>query len=146
MGFSAIRAMPLVLLLCATSACSGTNLGNVNEEVDSREEMPGPGIFDKDGEPAFVWSNDKPASDSSVNTASASTSTSSSSSTGTSTANSSTVVASSAGASSSANMSDEKAEFEQFKIWNKLRTSGRDSAEYREFQEWLEYQKFKAAQ
>jgi len=39
-----------------------------------------------------------------------------------------------------------QAEFEQFKKWDRLRTEGRDSAEYREFLLWLEYQQFKAAQ
>jgi len=41
---------------------------------------------------------------------------------------------------------DEKAEFEQFKIWDNLRTNEADSAEYKEFLEWLKYQKFKAGQ
>ena len=41
---------------------------------------------------------------------------------------------------------DEKAEFEQFKIWNKLRTEGAETAEYQEFLQWLEYQEFKASQ
>jgi hypothetical protein len=41
---------------------------------------------------------------------------------------------------------DEKAEFEQFKIWNELRTRGAETAEYQEFLQWLEYQEFKARQ
>jgi len=39
---------------------------------------------------------------------------------------------------------DEKTEFEQFKIWNELRTKGEESEEYREFLQWLNYQEFKA--
>ena len=42
--------------------------------------------------------------------------------------------------------SDEKAEFEQFKKWDHLRTNEADSAEYQEFLEWIKYQKFKAGQ
>jgi hypothetical protein len=38
---------------------------------------------------------------------------------------------------------DEKTEFENFKIWNKLRTKGIESEEYQEFLQWLNYQKFK---
>jgi hypothetical protein len=41
---------------------------------------------------------------------------------------------------------DDKTEFEQFKIWNKLRTEGRDSEEYQEFLQWLIYQDFKTSQ
>ena len=41
---------------------------------------------------------------------------------------------------------DEKAEFEQFKIWNKLRTEKTDSEEYQEFLQWLIYQNFKTSQ
>jgi hypothetical protein len=41
---------------------------------------------------------------------------------------------------------DEKAEFEQFKKWDHLRTNAAESAEYQEFLEWIKYQKFKAGQ
>ena len=41
---------------------------------------------------------------------------------------------------------DEKAEFEQYKRWNKLRTEDRESAEYQEFLQWLNYQDFQARQ
>ena len=44
----------------------------------------------------------------------------------------------------SSTASDEKTEFEQFKIWNDLRTKGVESEEYREFLQWLNYQNFKA--
>ena len=42
--------------------------------------------------------------------------------------------------------SDEKTEFEQFKIWQKLRTEGEKSNEYQEFLQWLNFQKFKSSQ
>jgi hypothetical protein len=41
---------------------------------------------------------------------------------------------------------DEKAEFEQFKKWDHLRTNAAESAEYKEFLEWIKYQRFKAGQ
>jgi hypothetical protein len=41
---------------------------------------------------------------------------------------------------------DDKAEFEQFIIWNRLRTEGVESEEYQEFIQWLNYQDFKAKQ
>jgi len=46
----------------------------------------------------------------------------------------------------SATALDEKAEFEQFKKWDDLRTNAPESAEYKEFLEWIKYQKFKAGQ
>ena len=102
------------LLLLAGAGCSNTNLGDIDESVDSREEMPGPGIFaDESGETKLKWSSDgnQPSAAAPVPTDSATAA--------------------------------EKAEFEQFKIWNELRTKGVDSKEYGEFQQWLEYQKFK---
>ena len=114
---------PALLLLMANVGCSGANLGDFDDSNDSREEMPGPGIFtDESGDSALTWSSDskEPAS----------------------TANSAAVTAS---ATSSA-ASPEQAEFEQFKAWNELRTDGAESAEYQEFLQWLEYQKFKSNQ
>ena len=103
-------------LLLAAAGCSNTNLGDIDDSVDAREVMPGPGIFDgKDGEPALKWSSDGENS-----------------------------TAPAAQAESSA--AREKAEFEEFKLWNRLRNEGAESAEYREFLQWLEYRKFKAAQ
>jgi len=133
MGRLLSRLVSVALLLFATGACSGTNLGNINEDVDSREQMPGPGIFDKNGEPAFSWSTDKKAPEASASSSTVASST---------TATSSTTASS----SSSATLSQEQAEFEQFKIWNDLRSNGAESAEYQEFQQWLEYQKFKSSQ
>jgi hypothetical protein len=116
------RLAPAVLLLLLGSACSGTDLGQIDESVDSREEMPGPGVFaDDNGNSALSWS-----SDSNEPAAAAEQPTSTSTTTTTAAA--------------------DKAEFEQFKAWDELRTKGVDSAEYQEFQRWLEYRKFKAAE
>ena len=105
--------LPTVLLLLVGVGCSNTNLGDFDESVDSREEMPGPGIFaNEEGETALKWSSDSKQS--------------------------ATVTA-----KTDSTTADQKAEFEQFKAWNELRTKGVDSAEYREFLQWLEYQKFK---
>ena len=111
-----IVRMAAILLLFAGSGCSGTNLGDIDESVDSREKMPGPGIFaDDQGESRLQWSSDD--KDSTAQTA----------------------------APESADLSDQ-AEFEQFKAWNQMRTEGTDSADYQEFLQWLEYRKFKASQ
>ena len=130
MGRLAIRLAPAVLLLCTVADCCGVNLGNIEAQPDSREEMPGPGIFaDDQGKSRLSWSSGEKAPESSSSPASTSS-----------------AATASAATSSSATLSQEKAEFEQFKIWNKLRTTGADSAEYREFQQWLKYQKFKSGQ
>jgi hypothetical protein len=110
------RSACVVLLLQATTACSGVNLGQIDETVDSREEMPGPGIFaDDKGQSVLKWSSDSedPASTSKQSDSSA---------------------------------TQQQAEFAQFKTWNNLRTNASDSPEYQEFLQWLEYQKFKANQ
>ena len=114
------RLVPVVLLLFLTAACSGTNLGQIDESVDSREEMPGPGIFsDSEGESSIKWSNDSSEPSSTATTAST---------------------------ASGMSVTQEQAEFEQFKAWNDLRSNDTESAEYQEFQQWLEYQKFKSSQ
>ena len=118
------RLAPVVLLLFLNSACSGTNLGQIDESVDSREEMAGPGVFSNDeGEPILKWSTDssEPASTATASAASAST-------------------------AADTSVTQEQAEFEQFKAWNDLRSNGSESAEYQEFQQWLEFQKFKSSQ
>jgi hypothetical protein len=119
--------LPVVLLLAA-SGCSNTNLGDIDESVDSREEMPGPGIFAQDdGQSALTWSSDSnepaPAAEQPVSTSATTTT-----------------------AAVVMTTETDKAEFEQFKAWDELRTKGADSAEYQEFQQWLEYRKFKAAE
>ena len=114
----------LAALLLFTAAGCSRNLGQIDETPDDREEMAGPGVFtEDDGQTKLKWSTDK---DKSTTTAAA---------TGTTAAT----------ATGDAPL-DEKAEFEQFKAWNALRTNGADSAEYQEFLQWLEYQKFKNSQ
>jgi hypothetical protein len=121
------RLAPAVLLLLLGSSCSGTDLGQIDESVDSREDMPGPGIFaGDDGKSALSWSSD------SNDPAAAAEQPASTSATTT------TAVA--------MTTETDKAEFEQFKAWNELRTEGADSAEYQEFQQWLEYRKFIATE
>ena len=116
------RLLPVVVLLFLNVACSGTNLGQIDESVDSREEMPGPGIFaDDEGESSLKWSND-------------------------SSEPSSTATAATVATATDTSVTQEQAEFEQFKAWNDLRSNGSESAEYQEFQQWLEYQKFKSNQ
>ena len=122
------RLVPVVLLLFLNAACSGTNLGQIDESVDSREEMPGPGIFaDDEGETALQWSNDSREPSSTETATATATGTAASTATGT-------------------GVTQEQAEFEQFKAWSDLRSNGTESAEYQEFQQWLEYQKFKSSQ
>jgi len=110
---------PAASLLLVITGCSGANLGDIDESVDSREQMPGPGVFaDEGGESALKWS----------------------------TASKEPEVAASAATSAAATVSPEQAEFEQFKAWNELRSNGAESAEYQEFLQWLEYRKFKSNQ
>ena len=108
--------MAAILLLFAGSGCSGTNLGDIDESVDSREQMPGPGIFaDEQGESRLQWSN--AGNDSTAQTA-----------------------------ETMSDALSEQAEFEAFKAWNQMRSEGAESVEYQEFLQWLEYRKFKASQ
>ena len=109
-------AVLTTLLLLSTAGCSSVNLGQIDETPDDREEMAGPGIFADDEGETAL----KWSSDDKQ---------------ATSNPEPSSVIA-----------LDEKAEFEQFKIWNELRTRGAESAEYQEFLQWLEYQEFKARQ
>jgi hypothetical protein len=128
-GHTLSRLAPAALLLLAISACSGTNLGDIDEEVNSREQMPGPGVLaDEEGESALKWSSASKESE-----AAASTTTSA-------------AVTTSAATSDAVVQTPEQEEFEQFKAWNELKSGGADSAEYQEFLQWLEYQKFKSSQ
>lgn len=118
-----LSRLAAVGLLLAAAGCSNANLGAIDDSPDSREVMPGPGIFDdSDGESPFTWNSD--AKDSTAPTAKSES-------------------AAAAGAASTS--TQEKAEFEEFKLWNRLRTEGVESAEYQEFLQWLEYRKFKSA-
>jgi hypothetical protein len=101
-------------LLLALAACSNVDLGDIDESVNAREEMPGPGIFsDDDGESSLKWSSEEGGPEQAAATSSP---------------------------------TPEQTEFEQFKAWQRLRDEGADSAEYQEFQQWLEYREFKKAQ
>ncbi len=109
-------ALLTALLLLTTAGCSSVNLGQIDETPNDREEMAGPGIFADDTGETTL----KWSSDDKQ--------------------------AASSPEPSNVTAMDEKAEFEQFKIWNELRTKGAESAEYQEFLQWLEYQEFKARQ
>jgi len=123
------RLAPSALLLLVITGCSGANLGDIDEEVNSREQMPGPGILaDEDGETSLKWNTASNEPETAAPT------------------ESSAAVTASAATSDAETMSPEQAEFEQYKAWNKLKSGGADSAEYQEFLQWLEYQKFKAKQ
>lgn len=111
-----VPAVLTTLLLLNTAGCSSVNLGQIDETPDDREEMPGPGIFADDEGETTL----KWSSDDKQ--------------------------AASNPEPSNVTALDEKAEFEQFKIWNELRTKGAETAEYQEFLQWLEYQKFKTSQ
>jgi hypothetical protein len=92
------------------------NLGQIDETEDPREDMPGPGIFSDDKGETKL----KWSTDN----------------------NQPSVEA----AEVSSTTTDEKAEFEQYKRWIKLRTEDRESEEYQEFLQWLNYQEFQARQ
>jgi len=121
-----IKALPLkravlaglVILTSAgvTAGCTSMNLGNIDKTDDPRETMPGPGVL----------ANEQDGNALTWNTAKQE-------SAATPTATGSTPL-------------DEKAEFEQFRKWDDLRTNRVESAEYQEFLQWLKYQKFKAGQ
>ena len=119
-NFTAIlRLMPAALTgiyLLSAAGCSSMNLGEIDETQDPREEMPGPGIFSDEN----GNTNLKWSNEKNQQSAEP--------------------------AQSSSSAADDKAEFEQFKIWNKLRTEDKESAEYQDFLQWLMYQDFKGKQ
>jgi hypothetical protein len=104
------------VLLVTATGCSNANLGDLNETDDPRETMPGPGVL----------ANEQGESPLTLKTGADKKA-----------AKPVPVAAPAMG---------EKAEFEQFKKWDNLRTIAAESAEYQEFLEWLKYQKFKAGQ
>jgi hypothetical protein len=110
------RVVLVSILLVTAAGCSSTNLGNIDETEDPRENMSGPGVLaNEDGEtPLKLKTGNNKQAAKPVATGS--------------------------------DPLDEKAEFEQFKKWDNLRTNEADSAEYKEFLEWIKYQKFKAGQ
>ncbi len=111
-----VTAVLTALLLSGTAGCSSVNLGQIDETPDDREEMAGPGIFADDTGETTLKWSNEDKQ------------------------------APSSPEPSNVTPMDEKAEFEQFKIWNELRTKGAETPEYQEFLQWLEYQEFKARQ
>lgn len=109
-------AIIAAVILIAAAGCSSADLGQLDETRSERDDMSGPGIFAGESGDTVL----KWRSD------------------GKSSA--------SAAEPSASPVVDDKAEFEQFKKWDRLRTEGKDSAEYREFLQWLKYQQFKAGQ
>jgi hypothetical protein len=105
-----------VVLLATAAGCSTTNLGNIDETDDPRETMPGPGVLADEQGESPLTL--KTGADKEA----------------------------AKPAPVAAPVTDEKAEFEQFKKWDNLRTNAADSAEYQEFLEWIKYQQFKAGQ
>jgi hypothetical protein len=108
----------LVILVSAglTAGCSSVDLGDIDRTDDPRETMPGPGVLDNEQDGNLFTWNSEKPKPAAAAGSAASTPT------------------------------DEKAEFEQFRKWDNLRTNEADSAEYQEFLQWLKYQKFKAGQ
>jgi len=106
----------LLTLLAGASGCGGAGLGQIDESRSERDDMRGPGILADDSGETVL----KWSSDKQQ--------------------------AATAANQATPPAAGDLAEFEQFKEWNRLRTEGRDSAEYREFLQWLKYQEFKAGQ
>ena len=111
-----LELIPLVLtvfMLLVSAGCSSVHLGDIDETMDHRDDMPGPGILsDEDGKSKLSWSSKSRSS-----------------------------VAESTG--SNAVGMDEINEFELYKDWRKQKSEGENSADYQEFLQWLEFQKFK---
>ena len=111
--------IPLVLtvfMLLVSVGCSSVHLGDIDETMDHRDDMPGPGILsDENGKSKLSWNSKSQASideATDVNKVE----------------------------------KEDLNEFELYKDWKKLETEGKNSAEYQEFLQWLEFQKLKAAQ
>ncbi len=105
-----------VFILLVTSGCSSVKMGDIDETMDHRDDMSGPGIFSDDtGQSKLSWNS---KSQESIDEA--------------------TDV--------NKVKKEDLNEFELYKDWKKLETEGKNSAEYQEFLQWLEFQKLKAAQ
>ena len=119
-NFTAIlRLMPAALTgiyLLSAAGCRSMHLGAIDAPPAPRAALPGPGIFSDEKGDT----NLKWSNDKNQPLAEP--------------------------VQSSSPTTDEKAEFEQFKVWNELRTEDRGSEEYQEFLQWLNYQEFKARQ
>ncbi|MGD8349618.1 MAG: hypothetical protein PVI79_10300 [Gammaproteobacteria bacterium] len=106
----------VLLILAGAAGCSSASLGQLDETRSERDDMRGPGIFADENGETVL----KWSTDDEP--------------------------AKSTASDTGSPAIDERAEFEQFKQWQKLRTEGKASAEYREFLQWLKFQEFKAAQ
>jgi len=104
------------ILLVTAAGCSSIDLGNIDETDDPRETMPGPSVLADEQDESPLTWITGADKEA---------------------AKPVPVAAPAMG---------EKAEFEQFKKWDNLRTNAAESAEYQEFLEWIKYQKFKAGQ
>ena len=139
---SSARLKPTLLaclVVLVVAGCSSANLGDIDETQSERDDMPGPGILaDENGETTLKWVADtrqpeeqpvqSPAKLESEQLAMG--------------VESEQTTATEVQPAPAPTM-DEKAEFEAFKEWNRLRSEGANSAEYQEFLMWLEYQQFK---
>lgn len=108
-----------MLFLTATVGCSGTNLGDVDETQDHRDDMSGPGIFSNDkGESYLKWDNKakQPPVEEKLKAKNKSDADSDFS---------------------------EKSEFELFKHWKAISSVAQSSEEYQEFKLWLEFRRLK---
>lgn len=105
-----------LLIVAGAAGCGSANLGQLDETPSERDDMRGPGIFADENGETVL----KWSTDSGQEKSTA--------------------------AGSASPGIDERAEFEQFKRWQKLKAEGEASAEYREFLQWLKFQQFKAAQ
>ncbi len=114
-----LRLTPTALsgiFLLTAAGCSSMNLGQIDETQDPRDDMPGPGIFSNEEGDTNLKWSNEKNQQSAEP------------------------------AQSSSTAADDKAEFEQYKRWIKLRTEDRESEEYQEFLQWLMYQDFKGKQ
>jgi len=124
------------LVMLVAAGCSSADLGNIDETLSERDDMPGPGIFaDENGENTLKWSTKVEPSDEKP----AQAAIEAEAATGIEPEQSSATAPQAAPVTTM----DDKAEFEAFKKWNRLRSEGANSAEYQEFLLWLEYQQFK---
>ena len=103
-------------LLLSASGCASRDLGQIDETRDERDDMRGPGILA--GEDGETALKWEVGADQPA----------------------------AKQQSSAAAGIDEQTEFELFKEWQRMRAEGSDSAEYREFLQWLEFREFKANQ
>ena len=139
---TAAKLKPIILaflVMLMAAGCSSANLGDIDETLSERDDMAGPGIFaDEDGESTLKWSTKVKPSD--AKPAQAATEVE---------ADMATTGIESEQSSATATQEvpvpamEDKAEFEEFKKWNRLRSEGANSAEYQEFLLWLKYQQFK---